>query len=79
MPTIEKLVLRNFKKFEKLQLDFSPDLNLLLGDNEAGKSSVLLALELAMGGSRSKVEAVGIETLLNRDAVKTFLAGARKR
>ena len=63
MPTIEKLVLRNFKKFEKLQLDFSPDLNLLLGDNEAGKSSVLLALELAMGGSRSKVEAVGIEVL----------------
>ena len=78
MPTIERLVLRNFKKFGTLQLDFSPDLNLLLGDNEAGKSSVLLALELAMGGSRSRVEAFGIETLLNRDAVRTFLASARE-
>lgn len=78
MPIIEKLILRNFKKFVDLQLDFSPDLNLLLGDNEAGKSSVLLALELAMGGSRSKVESFGIETLLNSEAVKTFLAGPRE-
>ena len=77
MPTIEKLTLRNFKKFGKLQLDFFPDMNLLIGDNEAGKSTVLLALELAMSGSRSRVEAIGIETLLNGDAVKAFLAGYR--
>ncbi|EXU81686.1 ATP-dependent endonuclease [Comamonas aquatica DA1877] len=77
MPSIEKLVLLNFKKFERLELDFSPDLNLLIGDNEAGKSSVLLALELTMSGSRSKVESVGIETLLNAKAVQAYQAGAR--
>src|SRR6185312_6237979 len=77
MPTIKKLVLSNFKKFASLELEFDPDLNLLIGDNEAGKSSVLLALELVMSASRSKVETVGIETLLNTAAVKAFQAGPR--
>ncbi|MEF9506803.1 AAA family ATPase [Burkholderia sp. 1B3(2022)] len=75
MPTIEKLVLSNFKKFDSLELEFDPQLNLLIGDNEAGKSSVLLALELVMSGSRSKIETIGIETLLNADAVKAFQDG----
>lgn len=77
MPTIEKLVLSNFKKFASLELEFDPDLNLLLGDNEAGKSTVLLALELVMSASRSKAETVGIETLLNTDSVKSFQIGLR--
>lgn len=75
MPTIERLVLSNFKKFDSLELEFDPELNLLIGDNEAGKSSVLLAMELVMSGSRSRVETIGIETLLNSDAVKAFQAG----
>ncbi|WP_186148001.1 ATP-dependent nuclease [Burkholderia gladioli] len=75
MPTIERLVLSNFKRFHSLELEFDPVLNLLIGDNEAGKSSVLLALELVMSGSRSKIETIGIETLLNADAVKAFQAG----
>lgn len=75
MPTIERLVLSNFKKFDSLELEFDPELNLLIGDNEAGKSSVLLALELVMSGSRSKVETIGIEALLNADAIKAFQAG----
>ncbi|ADU34873.1 ATP-dependent nuclease [Variovorax paradoxus] len=75
MPTIERLVLSNFKKFDNLELEFDPELNLLIGDNEAGKSSVLLALELVMSGSRSRVETIGLETLLNADAVRAFQAG----
>ena len=77
MPTIERLVLSNFKKFDSLEIEFDPDLNLLIGDNEAGKSSILMALELVMSASRSKVETVGIETLLNANAVKAFQAGVR--
>lgn len=77
MPTIERLVISNFRKFDALELEFDPDLNLLIGDNEAGKSSLLLALELVMSASRSKVETVGVEMLLNAGAVKTFQAGVR--
>ncbi len=45
MPAIRKVVLRNFKRFERLDLPLNPGLNVLLGDNEAGKSSVTLPLK----------------------------------
>ena len=53
-------------------------MNILIGDNEAGKSSVLLALDLVLSGSRSKIETMGLETLFNNEVVSAFLAGAKK-
>jgi recombinational DNA repair ATPase RecF len=55
--TIRRLVLRNFKRFKALELEFDSELNILVGGNEAGKSSVLQALDIALSASRSKVEA----------------------
>ncbi|WP_029050322.1 ATP-dependent endonuclease [Cupriavidus sp. amp6] len=78
MTAIAKLVLQNFKKFDALELDFDAGTNILIGDNEAGKSTLLLALDLVLGASRSRVEAIGIETLLCKKAVETFLAGEKK-
>jgi putative ATP-dependent endonuclease of OLD family len=69
---IRKIVLSNFKKFEKLEIDLEPDLNVLVGDNEAGKSTVLLAIDLALAASRSKVETLGVEALLAQAAVERF-------
>ena len=77
MPSIERLVLFNFKKFAGIELEFDADINLLIGDNEAGKSSVLLALDLAISASRNRVENIGIETLLNTAAVQAFQSGTR--
>lgn len=56
MATIRKLVLKNFKCFRTLELDFDPELNILVGGNEAGKSSVLQALDIVLSASRSKLE-----------------------
>lgn len=78
MPTIEKLVLHNFKKFDALELNFNNQLNVVVGDNEAGKSSILLALDLVFSGSRSKLETIGLETLFNKGSVDYFLAGEKK-
>lgn len=78
MTVITKLVLQNFKKFDRLELEFDPGTNILIGDNEAGKSTVLLALDLVLGASRSRVEAIGIETLFSKAAVDAFLAGEKK-
>ena len=75
--TIKKLVLKNFKRFRNLELDFDNELNILVGGNEAGKSSVLQALDIVMSASRSKVETMGLETLFNQACVTEFLAGAR--
>lgn len=77
MPEIKNVVLRNFKRFEKLNLRLKPGLNVLLGDNEAGKSSVLLAIDLALSASRSKIDTLGIESLLHAQAVERFMDGRR--
>ena len=78
MATIKGLVLRNFKRFKELELEFDPELNILVGGNEAGKSSVLQALDIVLSASRSKVEAMGIETLFNADCIAEFLGSERK-
>jgi putative ATP-dependent endonuclease of OLD family len=76
--TIKRLVLRNFKRFKTLELEFDPKLNILVGGNEAGKSSVLQALDIVLSASRSKVEALGLETLFNAECIAEFLDGERK-
>lgn len=75
---IRKIVLSNFKKFECLTLDFDPLLNIFAGGNEAGKSSAMLAIDLALSASRSKVEALGVEALIRKEAVEAFVAGGKK-
>ncbi|WP_158900119.1 ATP-dependent endonuclease [Burkholderia sp. L27(2015)] len=77
MPTVERIILSNFKKFGYLELEFNGALNVLIGDNEAGKSSVLLALDLVISASRSKIDTIGLETLLHRGAIDRFGGGAR--
>lgn len=69
---ITKLRAFNFKKFDFTEIDFKKNLNVLIGDNESGKSSILLAIDLALSGSRTKVETLGIDLLFNSDCVKNF-------
>ena len=78
MATITRLVLRNFKRFKTLELEFDPELNILVGGNEAGKSSVLQALDIVLSASRSKVETLGLETLFNAECIAAFLGGERR-
>ncbi|ROU07882.1 ATP-dependent nuclease [Lysobacter enzymogenes] len=78
MKTIKKLILKNFKRFRTLELDLDGELNILVGGNEAGKSSVLQALDIVMSASRSRVEALGLETIFNQDCIAEFLAGPRR-
>lgn len=47
---IDQLDLANFRGFEALHLDLHPEFNVIVGINGAGKSSVLDALAVALGG-----------------------------
>ena len=76
--TIRRLVLKNFKRFRSLELEFDAELNILVGGNEAGKSSVLQAMDIVLSASRSKVDGIGLEALFNTDCIAEFLAGTRK-
>lgn len=69
---IIKLRLFNFKKFEFLEIDFKDNLNVLIGDNESGKSSILLAIDLALRGSRNRIETEGLDLLFNSKCIEDF-------
>jgi len=45
---IRKIVLQNFKRFRSSVIEFTPGLNILVGDNEAGKSTLLEAINLGL-------------------------------
>ena len=48
---IEKLVLQNYKSFkDRTVIEFNEGLNILVGDNEAGKSTILEAVHLCLSG-----------------------------
>ncbi len=52
---IVKIKLHNFKRFKKLSIKLDKDLNLLVGDNDSGKSTILLAIDLTLGGNRNRI------------------------
>ncbi|MFF5380304.1 ATP-dependent nuclease [Pedobacter suwonensis] len=77
MAQIHKVRLQNFKRFETFSIIFQPEINLLIGDNEAGKSSILTAIDIVASGSKNKVETIGLESLFNSKVVEQFLSSRR--
>lgn len=73
MKYIQKIKLQNFKKFKTLSIDFDSGINIMIGDNESGKSSILSAINLVLSGSKSKIETVGLESLFNSDVISDYL------
>ena len=48
---IEKIRIENFKCFKgSFELDFKQGINILVGNNEAGKSTILEAVHMALSG-----------------------------
>lgn len=74
---ITKIKLLNYKRFKHYTIEPKPQINVLVGDNEVGKSSVLEAIDLVASGNVRKVEAIGIDRLLNVDVVREYNKGDR--
>ena len=51
---INKLKITNFKKFKNREFEFNEDINIIVGDNESGKSTLLEALELCLNLNYNK-------------------------
>ena len=45
---IEKMQIKNFRKFEELTIEFKPQINIIAGNNAAGKSTILEALAVGI-------------------------------
>jgi putative ATP-dependent endonuclease of OLD family len=74
---IKKICIENFKCYKSFELGLNSDLNILVGDNEAGKSTILEAMHLALtgliGGKHIRNELS--QYLFNNAIVTEFLDG----
>lgn len=69
---IERIKLLNFKRFLSFDISISKGTNVFIGDNESGKSTILLAVELALGGNLNRVDSLGIDSLISIEAINQF-------
>lgn len=79
---IKKLKLQNFKKFATLtSFDFNDDINIIVGDNESGKSTLLEAIEICLNFTlRGKSLNSELTTdLFNNDCIEQYLAGDKSQ
>lgn len=53
---VERLHVRWFRGIEECNLEFEPDLTIIAGHNNSGKSRILAALSLALGGRAADVD-----------------------
>ena len=74
MAYVNKIHLKNFKRFQNFEANLLQSTNLFIGDNESGKSTILTAIDLVLSTSKSKIEAIGLESLFNKKAIKEFLS-----
>lgn len=76
---IESLRLINFKKFKDQTFDLNEDVNIFVGDNNAGKSTILEALEIVLNFQYRGRPFSGefSPDLFNGDTVATFLASPK--
>ena len=77
---VKALKLVNFKRFRNEYLEFNDDVSILVGDNNAGKSSILEALEIVLNYNY-RGRQFGAEfspDLFNKAAVAEFLASDKK-
>lgn len=64
---LEKVHLKNYKAIEKLEMDLKPGINLLIGDNGVGKTTVLEGIAVALGGLFVNVTGVSTKNIVKED------------
>ena len=64
---LEKVSLKNYKAIEKIEIALQPGINLLIGDNGTGKTSVLDGIAIALSGLFVNVEGVSAKNIAKED------------
>jgi len=78
---IEKVFIQNFRIFETFTLALNNDLNILVGNNEAGKSTILEAISLALT-KRTGGRLIDFEIsphLFNRKCADSYVKACQER
>ena len=69
---ISKVILKNFKGFQNIELECNKENNILIGENGSGKTTILYAIGLVLSGSHAQIEKNGLASLFNSTAISKF-------
>lgn len=69
---IEKIKISGFRKFQNYEISFKRGVNILIGENEAGKSTILDAINVVLNQKYNNFDKYIVEELINRDNIKKF-------
>ena len=78
---LKKIIIKNYKVFRDFVLELNPGMNVIVGDNDVGKSNLLEAINLALTG-RLRGNQIAAELspfLINLDATRQYIAALRER
>lgn len=81
MIRIDRLVISNYKKFKKFEIQFHEGLNIIVGNNDEGKSTILEAVNLALTGTlngrilKNEIS----ENLFNVDVVNKYIESLKTK
>jgi putative ATP-dependent endonuclease of OLD family len=74
MGSIKHIAIHGYKKFKDFQLSFHDDLNVIIGENESGKTTVIEGINIALNQWYRTADKSVIEELINRELLDEFYA-----
>lgn len=72
MQFIKKVTIKGFKKFTSVEIPLNKNMNILIGGNEAGKTTVLEAIEVTINQLYKNADKSILAEMLNIGMVKAF-------
>ena len=72
MSTIKLLRIQGFKKFKNITIEFNKNMNVIVGDNEIGKSTILEAIKIVILQKYRNIEKIMLHDLFNYENVKLY-------
>ena len=69
---IKRIKIKGFKRFQNLEAEFSQGMNIIIGENEAGKSTVLEAISLVLRQDYKNADNSMWHDLLNSAQIKNY-------
>ncbi len=74
MNRLKAIKIKGFKKFQSLSIEFNEHMNILVGENEAGKSSILDAIRIVLNQQYRNSDKAVLKDLFNVEMVEAFQA-----
>lgn len=77
MGYIRQLTILGLRKFEEIEIEFNKSMYIIVGENEAGKSTILEAISIVLNQQYKNMDKSIIKELMNKDNVDKFLREKR--